>query len=210
MRLIQLLTVLGIMLILLSLGALGIYSHQLKRSADKVVRVSYELSQREHPPTLDEIRQQFGSQLKQPDPCQASDCGYEVTLSNRVLADIHIAPYRALRSYFWAKDGVLEGSMLVFWTTGSQGRMVKTDVQTKYCDRCDSFSITPCADSMELGTSGSVQIGYRSAVINKHTALALDTGCLTKLRGCDTIAELLPTAWQRTPAHTIRCRVSNE
>jgi len=177
------------MLILLSLGALGIYSHQLKRSADKVVRVSYELSQREHPPTLDEIRQQFGSQLKQPDPCQASGCGYEVTLSNRVLADIHVAPYRALRSYFWAKDGVLEGSMLVFWTTGSQGRMVKTDVQTKYCDRCDSFSITPCADSMELGTSGSVEIGYRSAVINKHTALALDTGCLTKLRGCDTIAD---------------------
>ncbi len=210
MRLVFRLAVLGGILTLLLVGALGIYLHQLKRSADKVVRVSYELSQRENLPTLDEIRQQFGTQLKQPDPCTASGCQYEVMLSNLVLAEIHLAPYTALRSTFWVKGGVLESNSLEFWTTGSQHRMVGTSVLTKYCDQCDSFNVIPCEDSMELGTSGSVEIGYRSAVRNKRTALALDTSCLTKLHGCDTIGELLPTAWQRTPARTIRCQVSSQ
>jgi len=209
MRLLCRLAVVSGILVLLSLGALGVYLRQLKRSADEVVRVSFELSQRENLPTLDEIRRQFGAQLKQPDPCIASGCGYEVMLSNRVLAEIHLAPYTALRSSFWAKDGVLESNSLEFWTAGSQRRMVGMTVLTKYCDQCDSFSVIPCEDSMELGTSGSVEIGYRSAIRNKRTALALDTACLTKLRGCDTIADLHPTVWQRTPVRTIRCRVSN-
>jgi len=68
MRLVFRLAVLGGTFTLLLVGALGIYLHQLKPSADKVVRVSYELSQRENLPTLGEIRQQFGTQLKQPDP----------------------------------------------------------------------------------------------------------------------------------------------
>jgi hypothetical protein len=41
------------------IGALGIYLHRLKRSADEVVRFSYALPQRENLPTLDEIRQHF-------------------------------------------------------------------------------------------------------------------------------------------------------
>src|SRR5438309_5788155 len=124
MRLLCRLAAVSGILVLLSLAALGVYLHQLKRSADKLVRVSFELSQRENLPTLDEIRRQFGAQLKQPDPCIASGCGYEVMLSNRVLAEIHLAPYTALRSSYWAKDGVLESNSLEFWTAGSQRRMV--------------------------------------------------------------------------------------
>ena len=210
MRLVCRIAVLGSILILLSVGALSFYLHQLKRSADKVVRVSYELSERGSPPTLDEIRQQFGLQLKQTDPCTASGCQYEVMLSNRVLAEIHLAPYTALRSAFWVKDSVVESNSMEFWTAGSQHHMVVMGVLTKYCDQCDSFNVIPCEDSMELGTSGSVEIGYRSTVRNKRTALALDTSCLTRLHGCDTIGELLPSAWQRTPARTIRCRVSSQ
>jgi hypothetical protein len=210
MRLACRLVALGSILILLVVGVLGLYLHQLKRSADNVVHVSFELSQRGNPPTLDEIRRQFGPQLKQTDPCIASGCQYEVMLSNQVLAEIHLAPYTALRSAFWVKDGIVESNSMEFWTAGSQHRMVVTSVLTKYCDQCDSFNVIPCEDSMELGTSGSVEIGYKSAVRNKRTALALDTSCLTKLHGCDTIGELLPTAWQRTPARTIRCQVSNQ
>jgi hypothetical protein len=36
----------------------------LKKTADDVVRVSYEPSQPEHRPTLHEIRQQFGTRLR--------------------------------------------------------------------------------------------------------------------------------------------------
>ena len=196
-------------LVLLSVGALCFYLQQLKRSGDKIVRVSFEFSHREKPPTLAAIRQQFGSQLRQPDPYTASGCQYEVMLSNWVLAEVHLAPYTAIRSSFWAKDGVLESSTMEFWTVGNQRRMVGTSVLTKYCDQCDSFDVTPCGDSMEKGTSGSLEIGYRSAERNKRIASGFNTACLTKLGGCETIAELLPSAWQRTPARTIRCQGSS-
>lgn len=207
MRLVCRLAVLGGILALLLVGAIGIYLHQLKRSADKVVRFSYTLSQRENLPTLDEIRRQFGTQLKQPDPCTASGCQYEVMLSNLVLAGIHLAPYTALRSTFWVKDGLVESNSLIFWTGGGQRRMVVIDVLTKYCDRCDSFTVNPCDGSTESVASGSADIGYRSTAENKRTALTLGTACLTSLRGCDTIADLLPTEWQRTSDSTIQCQV---
>src|SRR5207302_4771673 len=81
MRIVRRLAVVATALMLL-LGALGIYSHQLKRSADGVIRVSYELSKRDRTPTIADLRQQFGSELKQPDPCTPSGCKYEVMLSN--------------------------------------------------------------------------------------------------------------------------------
>jgi hypothetical protein len=210
MRLVYRLVVLGGILALLLVGAVGIYLHRLKRSADEVVRFSSTLSQREDLPTLDEIRQHFGNQLKQPDPCTASGCQYEVMLSNLVLAEIHLAPYTALRSTFWVKGGVLESNSLIFWTGGGQRRMVVMNILTKYCDQCDSFTVNPCGDSTKSVASGYAQIGNRSTAENKRAALTLGTACLTSLRGCNTIAELLPTIWRRTSDSTIQCEVSNQ
>jgi hypothetical protein len=192
----------------LSFGVLAIYSYRLKFRADRLVRVSDELSRQEYPPTLDEIRQQFGTELKQPDPCTPSGCGYEIILSNRLLAEIHMAPFTALRSYFWVRDGVLDGNMLVFWAADSQGRLAKVDIQTKYCDRCDSFTVVPCAGSIESDISGSVEIGYKSVAADRRAAFALDTSCLTKHAGCSTVAELLPPIWQRRTINSMTCRVA--
>lgn len=207
MRCLYRLTVVGI-LVLLPVCAASIYLYWLKRSADNVVRVSYELAQQQQPPTLDEIRQRFGPKLKQPDPCTPFGCGYEVMLSNRVVAELHLAPYTALRSLFWVKDGVVESNSIVFWTAGGQGRVV--NVLTKYCDQCDSFVVNPCEDLIESVASGYVEIGYRSAAENKRTALTLGTACLATLRGCGAIPELLPTVWQRMPDGTIQCHIPNK
>ena len=35
-----------------------------------------------------------------------------------------------------------------------------------------------------MGT-GSVEIGYAASPANKHKAIALNSGCLTRLRGCN-------------------------
>jgi hypothetical protein len=196
----------GLVLAMLAGCIFGVYSYRLKRSADAIVGVAYELSGKEQPPTLQDVRQRFGSELKQPDPCTAYGCGYQIMVYNRVLAAVHL-PYAVLKSYFWARNGVIDDNRLEFWTVGSQGVMGLSYVEVKYCDRCDSVVIAPWEGSSPLSATGSVEIGSVSSANMKRIALALDTGCLTRLRGCANIAELSPKVWQQTSSRTISCRI---
>lgn len=185
-------------------------SYWLKRTADAVVHVSYQFSQQEHGPTPHELRQQFPRLLGQTDPCTAAGCGYEIMLSNAWLARFHLAPYTALRSYFWAKDDALDANQLVFWTMGSKGRMVVATVETKYCEGCERFNVVPCSDLDEGIASGSIETEYRSTDPRNRSAFGLNTTCLTGLHGRDTVADLIPTVWQAERAGAIRCRLKKE
>jgi hypothetical protein len=42
----------------------------------------------------------------------------------------------------------------------------------------------------------------------KRIALALDTGCITRLGGCTNIAELSPKVWRQTSPRIISCRIT--
>jgi hypothetical protein len=194
---------------LLGASAVSIYRFKLKRSAEDVVRVSYGLSLQRQPPTVQELRERFGRALRQPDPCTPDGCGYDVFLSNLSLAEVHLLPYTALRSSFWAKNGVVESNSLELWTTTRKGSWALSYVLVKYCDQCNSFMINPWEDSSPLGTTGSVEIGSVSTAGEKRTALAFNTECLTSWRGCTNIAELMPNIWWVTPARTIGCRIRN-
>jgi len=205
-KLIQRLLLFAIVLAVLPGCTFCIYSYRLKRSAHAVVRVAYELSQKGRAPTLQDVRQRFGGALEQPDPCRAYGCGYQIMLYNRVLATVHL-PYVVLRSYFWARNGVIDDNRLEFWTVGSQGVMVLSYAEVKYCDRCDSVVIVPGQGWSPLSTTGSVEIGSASSANIKSIALALGTGCLTRLGGCTNIAELFPKVWQQTSSRTISCRI---
>jgi hypothetical protein len=206
-KLIQRLLLFAIVLAVLGGCIFCIYSYRLKRSADAVVRVAYELSQKGQTPTLQDVRQRFGSSLEQPDPCTAYGCGYQIMLYNRVLAAVHL-PYTVLRSYFWARNGVIGSNSLEFWTVGSsRGVVALSYVEVKYCDRCNLVMIVPWEDS-PLRVTGSIDIGTASSANMKRIALALDTGCLTRLGGCTNIAELSPKVWQQTSSRTISCRIA--
>ena len=192
MRTLQRIVVVGVLLTLFLVAALLIYSKQLKHSAEEVVRVSYELSQRESPPTLEDLRQRLGTQLRQSATCTDSGCGSEVTLSNRLLSKLRLAPFTALRSSFWVRDNVLEESVLEVWTVSRRGGMVAY-VDAKYCEECNDFDIVPYVGATASVRSGSVSIGSRSRSVDKKTAFGFNTECLSSLRGCASVAELLPT-----------------
>jgi hypothetical protein len=181
----------------------------LKGQADHVVNIAYELSLSANPPTIQELRRRFGSELRQPDPCAADGCGYDLFVSNRPLAAARLVPYAALRSYFWVKNGVVYENRLEFWTVTKQGPMVLSYVVVKYCEDCNSFEINPWKDSSYWGTTGSVEIGYAASTENKRKAIALNTDCLARARGCTNIAEMFPGLWRQTPDGVISCRLPN-
>jgi hypothetical protein len=196
--------VFAIVITLLAACASGIYLHRVKRNADSVVRIVYELTLNDRPPTIQELRQRFGSALKQNDPCAPDGCDYDLFVTNRVLAAIGLMPYATLRSSFWVKNGVLDGSRLEFWSRGGAFYYITVH----YCEHCGSFEINPWRASSPLGT-GSVEIGYAASAANKRKAIALDIGCLTRFRGCSNIAELVPDLWRQTSATTISCLIPN-
>src|SRR5581483_2576751 len=198
MTLIRRSAVFAVVLALLAVCASGIYLYRVKRNADSVVRIAYELTLNDRPPTIQELRQLFGSALRQNDPCTPNGCDYDLFVSNRVLAALGLIPYATLRSSFWVKNGVLDTSGLEFWSRGGAFYYVIVH----YCPHCDSFEINPWEASSPLGT-GSVDIGYAASAANKRKAIVLDTACLTRWRGCSNIAELVPDLWQQTSDITI-------
>jgi hypothetical protein len=207
-RTLQRIVVVGVLLILFLVVALFIYSKKLKHSAEKVVRVSYELSQRESSPTLEDLRQRLGTQLRQSAACTDSGCGYEVTLSNRLLFKLRLAPYTALRSSFWVRDNVLEENVVEVFTVNRRGGMV-VYVDAKYCEECNDFDIVSCVGATASVGSGSVRIGSRSRPVDKQVAFGFKTECLSSLRGCASVAELLPTIWSTTSDGTLQCASSD-
>ena len=184
---------------LVSIVSLLLYSDVLRTRAEWLARISYDLSNyTETPVTLRMLRQRLGSQLKRSEGCTASECGYEVVLSNRVLSALHFAPYTEMKSYFYLRDGVVLENMVDYTTTVHQHHNVVTHVQIDFCKDCDSFSIHPWNDS-SLDTNGLVEIGSASSADKKRSVLSLDFHCMTKRGGCTNVGELLPTVWRESP-----------
>jgi hypothetical protein len=205
MRIVRRITPIAIVSVLLILGGVCICLHQLKRSAERVVRVSYELSTGGRVPTLVDLRQRFGTDLKQTDPCTAFGCKYEVMLSNLAFARIHLYPYAALSSSFWVKDGVVQENVVQLWTANRGGRMIVANVDAKYCKECGGFEVIPCEGPIALFASGSANIGSTSRLEEKRAAFGLNPGCLTSLRGCSTIADLDPALWRGSSSGVVQC-----
>jgi hypothetical protein len=202
--------IVAVMILLVLTGcALSVASIVLRRQAEAIVRAVQELSAQPHAATIADAKQLLGSRIKLTRCVSASDCEYEVVVSNRVLAWFRLVPYSEIRTYFWTRDGVVVGSMTDFTVNPHRRRAIVTHVQIDYCDECQSFSIHPWGHSSELGTNGLVEIGNQASAKNKQTALSLRTDCLIKLGGCDTIADLLPTVWN-VEGGRIACTVQND
>jgi hypothetical protein len=95
---------------------LGAYSLEMQHRANRLLRIYYEFSERGKPPSLEEIRKAFGSDLQQLGPCSHDGCGYEVNVSNGLLHMLHIAPYTNLRTQFWEEKGNMQSNSVYFYS----------------------------------------------------------------------------------------------
>jgi hypothetical protein len=173
-----------------------------------MIETTYELSEEKQIPTLAEVRERYGNELKQLGECDVSDCQYSVVLSNRALAAFHVVPYTEMESYFSVRNGLVTGNM-VNYTTRVGGRYsVTSHVQIDFCDECRTYAIDPWGDSLPSNANGIVETGNRASATGKRTALSLNTSCLVKT-GCNSIAELLPAVWRKTTNNKVACNIQN-
>jgi len=168
--------------VLLTASILIVSLHETRRNADQIVRSSYELFRQGHRPTLDDVRQRFGRELKQTSPCKDFGCSFEVTVSNRLLTRLHLARYTVLKSSFWVRNGLLDENVVEFWTVREGGWMILAYTDAKYCNGCNPFSIG----------GNSVSVDSDSQASEQRAAFGFNTYCFSSLRACASAAELLP------------------
>lgn len=197
-------------LALVAFGSFFLYARLLNEHAERMLQTVYELSQQEQIPTLADIRERFGKQLNQLHGCTDSECGYTAVVSNRVLASIRMTPYTEIRSYFWVRNELVLITMVDYSTTDNHSYNVVAHVQIDLCKGCLTFATHPWDTSSPLDTNGLVEIGKGASAQNIRTALSLNTRCLTKFGGCESVADLLPTVWQQTANKRIACRIQND
>lgn len=206
MALAKRIAVIGTLTVLLVLAAVFSYSTWLVHTAAKTIRLSGELLRRESVPTLADLQRQFGVNLHRSSGCSVAGCQYEITLSNQILAEFHVAPFTALRSAFWVRNGVLEENTLELWTMTGQERMIVAYTDAKYCEECVEFDVVPSEGLKSEVASGSVRVGSRSTVTQKRRAFGFNPFCMSTPKGCGSIAHLVPTVWDESIDGTLRFR----
>lgn len=181
MRFIKRLSIALVAVVLLSSIVLVTARYELRRNADRITGSSYELFQQEQRPSLDDVRERFGDKLKQTSPCKDVGCGFEVVLSNRLLARFHLAQFTTLKSTFWLRNGTVDENVVEFWTIRGDGGMILAYTDAKYCKACNDFS-----------SGNSLNIDLGSQAFRKRGAFGFNADCLLSVKGCATAADLLP------------------
>jgi hypothetical protein len=181
MRLIKGLSIALVAVVLLSSIVVVTTRLRIKHNADQITRCSYELFQQEQRPSLDNVRERFGDELKQTSPCRDFGCGFEVVLSNHLLARFHLAQFTTLKSTFWVRNGTVDENVVEFWTVRDDGGVALAYTDAKYCKACSDFS-----------SGNSLNIDLDSQALRKRGAFGFNASCLLVVKGCATAADLLP------------------
>jgi hypothetical protein len=157
-----------------------------------------------------EAQKLYKGRLKQMPSCTAASCGYELELNNRLLSAIHWTPFSELRAEVWVENGVVATQVLDFTSSANELHSVVSHVyiQGRNGDGPE-FLVDPWEQSSAHDTNGILSISPDSLRSHRQMILGFDFACLTRRRGCATVADLLPTVWERRSDGKIECRLQN-
>jgi len=160
------------------------------------------------------MRQRYGNRLTPDESCTADICSYRVTVSNRLLSALFRVPYTELNARFDLRGESVVTVMVEYRSAQSNRESPVVHVQTDFCvgHRCGPFDFLYVHPWMQSAIperwNGVVEMGFATAPELRHAALSLDPNCLTKIRGCTDIAQLLPLVWR--PSDTgVQCVIAN-
>lgn len=125
--------------------------------------------------------------------CFGADCLYEMMAENKFLNRLHLAPATSLWTMVKVRDGIVTEVSVIGWRPGLPGLVLTQLPDVKDCDHspCIKDLITP----NRVLQSTRISFNNRSEIRN-HIPDAVNPACLSRLRGCQTNAELMPVLKQ--------------
>ncbi len=144
--------------------------------------------------------------------CDRNVCQYQYLFTNSLIAKLHIARRAEIKLYVNLFAGSLSAVNITYTSAVFRENSPIVWVQEDFCgDRsditCDHFGIDPHGRDVGKTWNGSVEFGQKATPTQKHAAWAVNLNCLTALRGCKDISQLLPTVWKLTGPGVVSSRM---
>jgi hypothetical protein len=198
--------------VLIATGFL-IYGYCLRRQARAVLDDVFTLTAAPDRETaFIALKRKYGNRLML-EGCWGDSCSYHLSVSNRFLSTLVRIPYTELNVRFDLRGKLVTLVMVDYRSAFSDRTSPIIHVQTDFCaGRCGDFDIFYVHPWTETSTAerwnGIVEMGYSTVPQVRRAALSLNTSCLTSIRGCTDIAQLMPEILEPT-ADGIRCALAN-
>lgn len=166
-------------------------------------------------PTFARAQELFGGKLRPTSGCKSEGCEYRYELNNRALSRIHWVPFAEIQTSFWVENGYVRTSVIDVTSAANRSHSVVAHLYIQDGggpidnDRGLEFDLDPWEESSPQDTNGIVGVSPDSLRAHEPEVLGFDVGCLTRHRGCATVADMLPPVWQLRNDGKIRCLLKN-
>jgi hypothetical protein len=144
--------------------------------------------------------------------CDRDFCQYQFLFTNGVISKLHIAPRAEIRMYVSIYAGNLSDINVQYTSAVFKADSPIVSVQEDFCGNrtdisCEHFAINPHGRDVGQTWNGDVEFGQKATREQKRAAWALNLHCVTALRGCKDIGQLLPTVWKLTGPGIVSSRM---
>jgi hypothetical protein len=154
------------------------------------------------------LKRKYGNRLRPAQGCLPQDCQYLMTISNRSVSVLHLAPYAELRLWYNVYKTSLTFAMVEYRVALPRGNSPVVHVQVGMCAHgCGvRFDVSPHGVSQQMW-NGIAEVGTRATRQERDAAFALNLDCLTSMGRCTDISDLLPTVWSRKGPAAVQSRL---
>jgi hypothetical protein len=201
-------TLLALLLMLIGFCvSVGISAYETRVRAQMILKGFQEVGRSKNPSaTFEVLRQRNGNRLLMLG-CNQQLCQYEMSVSNRSIAKLHLVPYTEMNVWFTLHEGTLQVAMLEYRAALPRSSSPVVHIQQDICARCGaSFDVNPHGTSPQMW-NGFVELDSLATPQQRDGAFALNLKCLTRIRGCRDIVDLLPAVWAHTGPGLISSRL---
>lgn len=144
--------------------------------------------------------------------CVREVCQYRFVLTNRPVSILHLAKQAQIEVLVTVYRGHLDFAAVSLTSSVFRESSPIVYVQEDFCkDRadieCNYFAINPHGRYMRPIWNGSVEFGQLANDEQKRLAWSLKTECMSALRGCRDISEIMPGLWKRVSPDSVSSRV---
>jgi hypothetical protein len=154
------------------------------------------------------LKRKYGNRLQPAQGCLPQDCQYLMTISNRSVSVLHLAPYAELRLWYNVYKTSLTLAMVEYRVALPRGNSPVVHVQVGMCAHgCGvRFDVNPHGRSEQMW-NGLVDLDTRDTQEERDAAFALNLDCLMMKGRCTDITNLLPRVWSRTGPTAVQSRL---
>lgn len=190
-------------------GVLAAYSYALHRSAMRVLASAGRIaSMADAERELEGLRGTFATWQSERVASSNEARIRQIQIENRLLTSLHLVPHTVLSLAINSRGEDLKQVVVVMYS-GDGNSLSGAWVQEDFAAPPRAMYVSARRDGTGRPFKVVVEFSNRASSGEKEKALAVNVGCLTRLLGCRSAADILPTVWSPNPPTDVSTTIPN-